>query len=372
MQGQRLQLLEVPSDELHGGRERGAAQQPGHLQHRGHAARVVVGSRGVGARIEVRADDHPRPRRVRPVPGRQHVVELGAAPLEELALDPEARRAQLQRDVVLRVPQRLRRRDRMPHHRQRPHVRLEPGTVRPRNGRRGAAGGGVWHMVRLFLHYCAPTSEDSMSARALVVATIVVLAGCAKPQPSGQASAAGDTSGTHGLPMMQQRLLEAANIALPPGVAPESLPEPASAGREDRSDPVLHAMSRPAISRHARSHRLDDRGAPDVGAHRHDGGRPRHPDAQHRRARRCCSRISRRTRSRSPSQPPAGAGEARLQRTCSRCHALADPKMHSAPDWPVVVMRMEKNMEKMQVSGVSRAAGRADRHLPPGGVEPAR
>ena len=67
-----------------------------------------------------------------------------------------------------------------------------------------------------------------MSARALAVAR-VVLVGCAKPQPSGQASAAGDTtSGTQGLPVMQQRLLEAANIALPPGVAPESLPEPTS------------------------------------------------------------------------------------------------------------------------------------------------
>jgi hypothetical protein len=28
--------------------------------------------------------------------------------------------------------------------------------------------------------------------------------------------------------------------------------------------------------------------------------------------------------------------------------------VHSAPDWPVVVMRMEKNMEKMHVSGVAR------------------
>ena len=69
-----------------------------------------------------------------------------------------------------------------------------------------------------------------MSARALVLA-LVVLIGCAKPQPSGRASAAGDTtSGTQGLPVMQQRLLEAANILLPPGVAPESLPEPASQG----------------------------------------------------------------------------------------------------------------------------------------------
>jgi cytochrome c5 len=51
---------------------------------------------------------------------------------------------------------------------------------------------------------------------------------------------------------------------------------------------------------------------------------------------------------------PAGPGKDQFMATCSRCHALADPKVHSPPDWPVVVMRMEKNMEKMHVSGVSR------------------
>ena len=51
---------------------------------------------------------------------------------------------------------------------------------------------------------------------------------------------------------------------------------------------------------------------------------------------------------------PAGAGKETFVAVCSRCHVLADPKVHSAPDWPVVVMRMEKNMEKMHVSGVAR------------------
>ncbi len=51
---------------------------------------------------------------------------------------------------------------------------------------------------------------------------------------------------------------------------------------------------------------------------------------------------------------PPGAGKDVFVAMCSRCHALADPKVHSPPDWPVVVMRMERNMEKMRVSGVSR------------------
>ena len=32
---------------------------------------------------------------------------------------------------------------------------------------------------------------------------------------------------------------------------------------------------------------------------------------------------------------------------CGQCHALPDPRMHSAREWPVVVERMQKNMEWM-------------------------
>jgi cytochrome c5 len=50
---------------------------------------------------------------------------------------------------------------------------------------------------------------------------------------------------------------------------------------------------------------------------------------------------------------PAGAGKATFQATCSRCHVLPDPRRHSPVDWPNVVMRMEKNMERFHLSGVS-------------------
>lgn len=50
---------------------------------------------------------------------------------------------------------------------------------------------------------------------------------------------------------------------------------------------------------------------------------------------------------------PAGAGRDVFEAMCSRCHLLPDPRSHSAPDWPAVITRMERNMERMKVSGVT-------------------
>ena len=40
------------------------------------------------------------------------------------------------------------------------------------------------------------------------------------------------------------------------------------------------------------------------------------------------------------------AGES-FRLACNQCHALPDPRRHSAADWPAVVARMQKNMEWM-------------------------
>jgi len=40
------------------------------------------------------------------------------------------------------------------------------------------------------------------------------------------------------------------------------------------------------------------------------------------------------------------AGQA-FQNTCSRCHALPDPRQHTAAEWPAVVARMTRNMQAM-------------------------
>jgi len=190
-----------------------------------------------------------------------------------------------------------------------------------------------------------------MSTRALVVA-MIVLAGCAKPQPSGQASAA-DTSSTHGLPMMQQRLLEAANIALPPGVAPESLPQPTAAGAKALTQyctqchalpsPAMHgAADWPSVAR--RMWVRIDMMAGALGIQT--------PSSAERAE---LLAYLQKNALKVAANLPAGAGKPAFERVCARCHDLNDPKMHTAPDWPVVVMRMEQDAEKMKVSGISRA-----------------
>jgi cytochrome c5 len=50
---------------------------------------------------------------------------------------------------------------------------------------------------------------------------------------------------------------------------------------------------------------------------------------------------------------PAGPGKAMFEATCARCHVLPDPRRHSPTDWPAVVMRMERNMERLRMSGVT-------------------
>lgn len=42
--------------------------------------------------------------------------------------------------------------------------------------------------------------------------------------------------------------------------------------------------------------------------------------------------------------------------TCSQCHALPDPKQHTADEWPAVVQRMTQNMESMGKSALDREA----------------
>lgn len=44
---------------------------------------------------------------------------------------------------------------------------------------------------------------------------------------------------------------------------------------------------------------------------------------------------------------PAAPGRDAFMRTCSRCHALADPKQHSPSDWVAVGRRMRQHMEDM-------------------------
>lgn len=59
-----------------------------------------------------------------------------------------------------------------------------------------------------------------------------------------------------------------------------------------------------------------------------------------------------------PEAIPAGEGRDAFQRACSRCHALPDPGQHTPEEWPGVVERMRRNMERMDVEGISDAEER--------------
>lgn len=47
---------------------------------------------------------------------------------------------------------------------------------------------------------------------------------------------------------------------------------------------------------------------------------------------------------------PSARGRETFSIVCSRCHALPDPRLHTAADWPTVFQRMGRNMERMEVA----------------------
>jgi len=193
-----------------------------------------------------------------------------------------------------------------------------------------------------------------MNARALIV-TAVVLVGCGQPgKPSGQAAAPGDTTAgsTGALPVAQQRLLEAAEIALPPGLPAESLPEPASPGAKILAQycTQCHALASPAMHGPVDWPGVVRRMWVRIDMMAGALGVQIPSTAQRAQLLAYLQAHALKV----AENLPAGPGRETFEAVCSRCHVLADPRVHSPPDWPVVVMRMEKNMEKMKVSGVTR------------------
>ncbi|HEY7686918.1 MAG TPA: hypothetical protein VH833_12510 [Gemmatimonadales bacterium] len=169
-------------------------------------------------------------------------------------------------------------------------------------------------------------------------------------RPSPPADRAGDsTQAVGGLTPADQLLLAAARVALPPaGLAAGDLPEPASRGAllVVQFCGQCHALPTPA------AHSATD--WPSV-------------------ARRMWLRMEWLPASLGVKVPtaaerftineylitnalkvsgaglPAGQGREEFSVVCSQCHALPDPRVHAAQDWPTVYARMERNMERMQV-----------------------
>lgn len=154
------------------------------------------------------------------------------------------------------------------------------------------------------------------------------------------------------LTVEERRLITAATIALPPeGLAPESLPEPTSAGARllARYCTQCHALPSPAM------HGAVD--WPSVARRMwvridmmHGELGVQVPSSAERIQ--LLSYLTSGALQVAGNLPP-GRGREVFEEKCSRCHVLPDPRVHSPADWPTVVTRMERNMERMKVSGLA-------------------
>ena len=187
--------------------------------------------------------------------------------------------------------------------------------------------------------------------RRVLLASILALGAC-KAGTERQGGNAADTGGAR--PMAEQRVLRAAMLTVPTAaVRPESLPDPTNAGAKvlvqyctqchAMPSPDAHgAQDWPFITRQMWVYIDELKGELGVQS----------PSTAERVQ--LLTYLQAHALEVATSLPP-GAGKETFQATCSRCHVLPDPRRHSPVDWPNVVMRMERNMERFHLSGVSHA-----------------
>ena len=175
----------------------------------------------------------------------------------------------------------------------------------------------------------------------------LALIGCRQSPPAQ--SAASDSAAASGVDRRDELLLAAAKVALPPaGIAAADLPDPASQGAQlvarycaqchELPSPLAHsATDWPSVARRMwlRTEYLP----PSLGV--------QVPNMSERYV--MLEYLTTNALKVSGSVLPEGRGRAAFAEVCSRCHALPDPRVHSAEDWPTVVVRMERNMERMRV-----------------------
>lgn len=202
--------------------------------------------------------------------------------------------------------------------------------------------------------------RSGLKLLAVVLSTVLVLAGCRKDASQGGASAsAGSQQASQGarsgwLNRQDELLLAAANVALPPpGMTAADLPDANTKGAQlvgqycaqchNIPTPQMHsATDWPSIARRMwlRMELLPASLQVKV------------PTAAERFA--ILDYLNANALKVSGSNLPAGPGREAFAQVCSRCHALPDPRTHSREDWPTVYSRMERNMERMKVPPPTR------------------
>ncbi len=190
---------------------------------------------------------------------------------------------------------------------------------------------------------------NSMSRLAFVATVLAAGVGCRSDHPATPpadqaeaASAQGDSN--------DQLLLATVKTALPPpGISAVDLPEPTTPGAQavatycaqchNLPSPTMHsATDWPSIMR--RMWLRMDRLPPSMHIQVPDEG-ARAQIAEY---------LTSNALQVSGSSLPPGTGRQEFAMICSRCHSLPDPRIHSPQDWLTVFMRMERNMERMNVS----------------------
>jgi cytochrome c2 len=145
---------------------------------------------------------------------------------------------------------------------------------------------------------------------------------------------------------------------IPPGVAADALPEPKSRGAQltlrycqqchNLANPAMHDAGRwPSVVRRMVPRMAGKGNMGKLMAEMMAGVEAPSPEeeqaivAYHRK-----HAMRPLDAKRNPEAANAPGAES-FRVACAQCHALPDPQMHTAKEWPAVVERMQKNMEWM-------------------------
>lgn len=152
---------------------------------------------------------------------------------------------------------------------------------------------------------------------------------------------------------MKKMMQEMMGGRLPPGVKPEALPEPNSPGAKllIRYCTQCHNLPGPAMHTAEEWPAVDGRMISRMEMMAGMKGMMMDIQAPTVEERKTLLAYMQQHALRPASQEALGAPNApglnRFRRTCSQCHALPDPSLHTAQEWPGVVERMRKNMAIM-------------------------
>ncbi len=190
---------------------------------------------------------------------------------------------------------------------------------------------------------CSVKRCRTNGTRLWMLAGVAWLAACADTPEAGPPAETPQAQRT----FTDDLLLASAKVALPPpGVSPQDLPDPNSAGAEYTQEYCVTCHELPSPSTHSLTDwpvvvrrmwlRMDQVST--------DFEVPI-PTAAERVM--LLNYLIDNALQVSEATLPPGPGRDLFTETCSRCHNLPDPKQHGPDDWAAVVLRMMQRMEEM-------------------------